>query len=352
MVGILDQAEVSVRHPGEGRGPGEYLDWIPVFTGMTVLLVLLAAAAHAADTQTGPGRYPTKPMRWVVPFAPGGGTDIIARPIAQRFTDRVGQSVLYDNRGGGGGVIAGEIVAKAAPDGYTLLVAAVAVMTVTVSLQKIPFDPVKDFVPITKFATVPNMLVARAAFPPRSVQELIAHAKANPRKVIWAASGVGSGGHLAMEQFRIATGIDITPVIYKGAGPATLALMSNEADLLFANPGVFMPHIKSGRLRALGWASLQRNALLPDLPTFHESGFPGFESGSWYGLAAPAGTPAPIITFLHREVIAVLKQPDLVAHLAQDGGTVVGNTPQAFAQEIRDDIKKWAKVIKDAGIKL
>jgi tripartite-type tricarboxylate transporter receptor subunit TctC len=319
---------------------------------MTMLLTLLAVTAHAADTQTGPGKYPTKPIRWVVPFAPGGGTDIIARPIALRLGDKLGQSILYDNRGGGGGVIAGEIVAKANPDGYTMLVAAVAVMTVTVSLMKIPFDPVKDFAPITKFATVPNILVARASFPVRTIQEIVPHARANPGKVIWATSGTGSAGDLGMELFRLKTAIDVVRLPHKGAGPATLALLSNDADLLFANPGVFMPHIKAGRLRALGAASLQRIPLLPDLPTLNESGYPGFESGSWYGLAAPARTPPAIIAFMHREVVDVLKQPELAAVLAREGGTVVGNTPQAFAQEIRDDIAKWAKVIRDANIKL
>jgi tripartite-type tricarboxylate transporter receptor subunit TctC len=228
--------------------------------------------------------YPTKPIRWVIPFAAGGGTDVVARPIATKLSERLGQAITYDNRGGGGGIIAGEIVAKAAPDGYTMLTAAVAVMTVTPSLTKVPYDPVKDFSPITKFANVPNMLVARAAFPVRTIQEVISHAKANPGKVAWAISGPGSGGHLAMESFRLTTGINVIRVPYKGAGPATVALISNEADLLFANPGVFMPHLKAGRLRAIGAASLKRMALFPDLPTFNESGFPGFESGSWYGL--------------------------------------------------------------------
>ncbi len=313
-------------------------------------LMLLIVGAPQCLAQT--GAYPTKPMRWVVPFAPGGGTDVVVRPIAQKFSEKVGQSVLYENRGGAGGVIAGEIVARATPDGYTLLVAAVAVMTVNVSLMKLPFDPVKDFIPITKFATVPSMLCARASFPVRTVQELTPYAKANPGKIVWAMSGVGSGGHLAVEMFRLATGININPVFYKGAGPAVVALISNEADLLIANPGVFIPHLKAGRLRAIAATTLKRIPLFPDLPTFDESGFPGFQSGSWYGLAAPAGTPAAIISFLHKEVVSVLNQPDIVARLALDGATPTGNTPQAFAQENRDEIQHWAKVIKAANIKL
>ncbi|HYH42757.1 MAG TPA: tripartite tricarboxylate transporter substrate binding protein [Burkholderiales bacterium] len=312
-----------------------------------MILTLFAGAAHAQA-----GAYPAKPMRWLIPFSAGGGTDVVARPIATKMSERLGQPILYENRGGGGGVIAGEIVARATPDGYTLLVAAVAVMTVNQSLMKMPFDPMKDFAPITKFASVPNILAARAAFPPRTVQEVVDYAKARPGKVNWASSGTGSAGTLTMELFRLKTGIDIAHVPYKGAGPANLALLTNEADLLFANPGVFMPHIKSGRLRAIGATSAQRISILPDTPTFAESGHPGYESGSWYGLAAPARTPPKIIARLHAEAVKVLAEPDIVARLALDGASPVGNTPQAFAQEMRNDIAKWARVIKDANIKM
>jgi tripartite-type tricarboxylate transporter receptor subunit TctC len=320
---------------------------------MTICIKLAAiitlAGASSALAQV--DAYPNKPIRWVIPFAPGGGTDMVARPIASKLTDRLGQQILYDNRGGGGGVVAGEIVAKANPDGYTLLVAAVAVMTVTGSLQKMPFDPIKDFTPITKFANVPNMLVTRTALPVSRIQEIAPYAKANPGKLRWALSGTGSAGTLSMELFRLLTGIDIITIPYKGAGPALVGVLSNEADLMFANPSVFMPHIKAGRLRAVGAASLERITALPDMPTFHESGFPGFESQSWYGLAAPARTPAAIIALWHKETVAVLNQPDIVARITQDGGIPVGNTPQKFAQEIRDETAKWAKVIQMAGIK-
>ena len=321
-----------------------------MWTCVKLIALLAAASFPAAYAQT--GSYPVKPIRWIIPFAAGGGTDVVARPIAQKMSERLGQSIVYENRGGGGGIIAGEIVARATPDGYTLLVAAVAVMTVNVSLMKMPFDPVKDFTPITKFATVPNMLVARAAFTPRTVQEIVDYAKTNPDKLKWASSGTGSGGMLGMERFRLKLGLKVTHVPYKGAGPATVALLSNEADLLFANPGVFMPHIKAGRLRAIAIADAKRIAILPEVPTLAEAGYAGFESGSWYGLAAPARTPAKIIAFLHGETVKVLREPDVVARLALDGASPVGNTPQEFAREIRDDIEKWAKVIKDANIKL
>lgn len=317
---------------------------------LRITALLLAAAAWPATAQE--GGYPNKPIRWVIPFAPGGGTDMVARPVAHKLTERIGQHILYDNRGGAGGVIAGEIVAKANPDGYTLLVAAVAVMTVNVSLMKMPFDPVKDFIPITKFVNVPNMLASRPGLPVAKVQDIVTFAKANPGKLRWALSGTGSAGTLSMELFRQATNIDIIPIPYKGAGPASIAVLGNEADLMFANPSVFLPHIAAGRLRALGTASLQRIAALPDMPTLHESGFPNFESISWYGLAAPARTPQSVISFTHRETVAVLKQPDIIARMTADGGIPVANTPKEFSQNIHDDIAKWAKVIKDANIKI
>ncbi len=321
-------------------------------TALCGVVLLIAPALYAA--QGGPaGGYPTKPIRWIIPFAAGGGTDVVARPIALKMGERLGQSILYDNRGGGGGLIAAEIVARANPDGYTLLVAAVAVMTVNVSLlPKMPYDPVKDFTPITKFASVPNILVARSAFPVRTIQDVVDYARENPGKVTWAVSGIGSAGHLGMELFALRTGIKVTRVTYKGAGPANVALISNESDLLFANPGVFLPHIKAGRLRGIAVANLKRIAVLPELPTLDEAGFPGLEHGSWYGLAAPAKTPSAVIALLHAETVKVLSLPEIIAQLALDAATPVGNTPQAFAQELRDETAKWAKVIKNANIKL
>jgi tripartite-type tricarboxylate transporter receptor subunit TctC len=317
---------------------------------MAVMALMTLIGASQGFAQS--GAYPNKPIRWVIPFAPGGGTDMVARPVAAKLTDRLGQQILYDNRGGGGGVIAGEIVANANPDGYTLLVAAVAIMTVNVHLMKLPFDPVKDFAPITKIAAVPNMLAVRTAFPVSKVQDVVSYARTNPGKVRWALSGPGSAGTLSMELLRLMTKIDVVPIPYKGAGPAMIGVLSGEADVMFANPAVFMPHIVGGRLRAIATASMQRTAALPEMPTFHESGFANFESLSWYGLAAPARTPQAIIALLHKETTAVLKQPDIVTRITQDGGFPVGNTPQEFAQEIRADIAKWAKVIKDANIKM
>lgn len=313
--------------------------------------VLTLAGPSAAFSQT--SVYPTKPIRLLVPFAPGGGADVIARPFVQKLSERLGQSIIYENRGGAGGVLAGETVARSTPDGYTLLLGAVSVMTVTTNLMtRKPFDPVRDFAPITKIANVPSLLAARPAFAPRTLKELVAYAKTNPGKITWAVSGIGSAGHLAMERFRMDLGLDVVQVFYKGAGPGTLALLSNEADIMFANPGVFMAQIKAGRLRPIAVASLKRISVMPDLPTFSEMGFNGYENGSWYGLVAPARTPAAIIKRLHEETLKVLNDPEVLASFARDGGSAVGNTPQAFGQEIRDEISASAKVIKAANIKL
>jgi tripartite-type tricarboxylate transporter receptor subunit TctC len=322
---------------------------MPTWIQAAFVLALLGPAHALAQHAT----YPVKPIRWVIPFAPGGGTDMVARPVAQRLGERLGQTIVYDNRGGGGGIIAGELVARAAPDGYTLLVPTAAVMAVNVSLYpKLPFDPAKDFSPITKMVTVPNMLVAHPSFPPRTIQELVEYAKQNPGKVNWASPGAGAGGHLGLELFRLAAGIKVLHVPYKGAGPANAALLGGEVHLLFANPSVFLPHIKAGRLRALGMGSMKRLSILPDVPTFHESGFSGFEIGTWYGLVAPAGTPQTIISALRSHVTHVLKHPEIAALFEQQGAQPIGNLPHEFAEEIRADTAKWARVIREADIRL
>lgn len=309
-------------------------------------------AATASGAAGATNIYPSKPIRLLIPFATGGGADVVMRPFVQKLSDALGQSIVYENRGGAGGVLAGETVARAAPDGYTLLAGAVSVMTVTVNLMKMPFDPVRDFAPITRVADVSSLLAARPGFSPRTLKEIVEYAKGAPGKLIWGVSGIGSSGHLAMERFRLEQGIDVTQVLYKGAGPGTLALMSGEIDIMSANPGVFMPHIKSGRLRPIAVSSAKRIAIMPELPTYAEMGFPGYIHGSWYGLVAPAGTPATIINRLYRESVKVLKDPDLNNLFSRDGGVAVGNSPEDFARFIRAEIADSAKVIKAAKIKL
>jgi tripartite-type tricarboxylate transporter receptor subunit TctC len=328
-------------------------------TTFVIGAVCLLALPLIASAQTGAipadrtdRHYPTKPIRLLVPFATGGGADITCRPFVQRLSERINQSIVYENRGGAGGVLAGETVARAAPDGYTLLLGAVSVMTVTVNMMKIPFDPVKDFVPITRIVDVASLLAVRPTLSQRTFKEIVAFARANPGKIIWGFSGIGSPAHLWMERFRMEQGIDVTQVFYKGAGPGTLALISGEVDIMSANLGVFMTHIKAGRLRPIATSSAQRLPSLPDLPTYAESGFSGYDQASWYGLVAPARTPDAIIRYLYSESVKVLKEPDIVAGLTRDGATAVGNTPQAFAQFIRDEIAASAKVIKAANIKV
>ena len=318
---------------------------------LNVLLAVLFSATGAAQAYA-QARYPDKPMRWVIPYAAGGGTDVIARPIAQRLSEALGQSIVYENRGGGGGLIGAEFVARAAPDGYTFLVAAGNThVFATLLNEKIGYDPVRDFAPITKFDTTPNILVARAAFPPKTIKELVAYGKANPGKITWASSGSGSGGHLAIIQFAQEAGIKVVHVPYKGAGPATTGTLTGENDLIFVNTGVVMAHIKSGRLRPLGFAGPKRLSTLPEVPTLDESGFPGFESSNFKGLMAPAGTPRHIIDKLHAELVKIIHSPETVARMTASGSIPVGNTPEQFAEENRLETAKWAKIIREHGIK-
>jgi tripartite-type tricarboxylate transporter receptor subunit TctC len=298
------------------------------------------------------GTYPTKPVRWVIPYAPGGGTDVIARPLALKLGEVLGHPIVYENRPGGGGLIAGELVAKAQPDGYTLLVGAGNThIFATLLYDKVPFDPVKDYAPIIKFVEVPNILVARPTFAPKTVPEIVAYGKANPNKINWASSGNGAGGHLALVLFAQQVGIKVIHVPYKGAGPATVAVLGGEADLLFANTGVFISHIQAGKLRPMGVAATERLKLLPDLPTFAELGYPGIISGSFYGLLAPAGTPRPIIDKLQVELAKIIRSPESIERLASVGAFPVANTPEEFAEYLRAEVAMWGPIVRENGIK-
>lgn len=316
------------------------------------MLWVAAIAATAISGAFAQGNYPAKPMRWVIPYAAGGGTDVIARPLALKLGEVLGQPVVYDNRGGGGGLIAAEFVARSAPDGYTFLVAAGNTHIFAQLLnEKLSYDPVKDFAPITKFDATPNILVARASFPAKTIRDLIAWAKANPGKINWSHSGSGSGGHLAILQLSQEAGIKVLAVPYKGAGPATIAILSGEADMMFVNTGVVMTHIRSGKMFPIGFAGPKRLATLPDVPTFDESGFPGFDSSNFKGLMAPAGTPRPIIDKLRVELIRILHTPENVARMTAAGSIPVGNTPEQFAEENRREVAKWTRLFKEHNIR-
>lgn len=313
---------------------------------------LLAASIPFASLVHAQGTYPNKPIRWIIPYAAGGGTDVIARPISVKLSELLGQPILYDNRGGGGGLIGAEAVARSAPDGYTFLVAAGNTNVFAALLnEKIAYDQVKDFQPITQFDTTPNVLISNPNFPPKSMKELIAHARANPGKINWGHSGAGSGGHLSILQLMGEHNINVLPVAYKGAGPAVTGTLSGENDLMFINPGVVIANIKAGKLRALGFAGPKRLPTAPDVPTIDEQGFPGFDSSNFKGLMAPAGTPRPIVNRIHGELVKVVHSPDNVARMLAAGSLPVGNTPEQFAEMLRLEIAKWGKIIKDNNIK-
>lgn len=322
-------------------------------TILTAAVTLLCALGISTVSPVfAQGNYPNKPIRWIVPYAAGGGTDVIARPIALRLGEVLGQPIVYENRGGGGGLIAGEFVARSAADGYTLLVGSGNTHTFpTLLFDKVQYDPVKDYAPITNFVNVPNVLVAHPSFPAKTAQEIVAYGKANPGKISWASSGNGAGGHLALVLFAQQAGIKVVHVPFKGAGPAVVAMLGGETHLLFANTGVFLGHINAGKLRPIAVAAVTRLSLLPNVPTLHESGFPNFESSSYYGLLAPAGTPRPIINRLHGEVVKIIKSPESLERLASVGAFAVANTPEQFAEANRLDVEKWAKVVKEHGIK-
>jgi tripartite-type tricarboxylate transporter receptor subunit TctC len=295
--------------------------------------------------------YPTKPVRVVVPFAAGGGTDIAARLLANKLTESLGQSFLIDNRGGASGNIGTDAVAKAAPDGYTLLMAYASHATNVPLFAKLPFDAIRDFVPISLVAAVPNMLVVHPSVAATSVQALVELAKAQPGKLNYGSSGPGTPPHLTGELFKSMAGVNITHIPYKGVAQSLNAQLANDVQITFPTVLSAFTNIQSGKLRALAVTSSKRAPTLPDVPTMDEAGLRGFESTSWYGLLAPAATPRPIIAKLHAEVVKVLAQPDLRDQLLKQGAEPVGSTPDEFARRIAVDIEKWGKLIRSAGIR-
>ncbi len=297
--------------------------------------------------------YPTKPIRIVVPFPPGGATDILARDVAQKLTESWGQQVIVDNRPGAGGNIGSELVAKSAPDGYTLEMGTVGTHAINASLYaKMPYDHIKDFVPVILVAGVPNVLVVNPSVPANSVQELIAYAKANPGKLNFASSGSGTSIHLSGELFKVMAGVQMTHIPYKGSAPAVQDLIGGQVQLMFDNLPPSLPQIKAGKLRALAVTSATRAPALPDTPTIAEAGLPGFEASSWFGLLAPAGTPPAIVAKLNGEIAKWLATPEAKEKLAKQGANAVGGTSEDFAKHIAAETAKWAKVVKDSGAKV
>jgi len=318
------------------------------FTLIAVLALLFASAGASAQS------YPNKPIRLVVPYPAGGPLDIMARAIGQKLTEAWKQPVVVDNRAGAGGNIGADFVAKSAPDGYTLLMGAVATHAINPSLySKIPYDPVKDFAPVALVAQVPNILVVNPALPAKTVQELIDLARAKPGYLNFASGSTGSTGHLAGELFNTMAGVKMVHIPYKGAAPATADLLGGQVQLMFDNLASALPNVKAGKLRALAVTTLARSPAMPDLPTIAESGLPGFDLTTWFGILVPAGTPPEIVARLNAEIVRALNAKDMRERLEKMGAEPpANNTPEHFAAFIRAEAAKYAKVVKESGAKV
>ena len=313
------------------------------FTGLLLFCAAWGVAAQA---------YPSHPVRLIAPFPSGGGVDIVARLLAQKVGERWGEQIVVDNRTGATGIIGTDLAAKAPPDGYTIVLGNVATHAVNVSMyKKLPYDPVKDFAPITLVARVPEALVVHPSLPASSVKELIALASKKPGSLTVGSAGYGSPPHLAAELFQLLGKVQFTHVPYKGSTPALMDLLGGQINVYFSNILSAVPHVKSGRLRALGVTSAKRAVVLPDVPTIAEAGVPKYEEYNWYGVLAPAGVPAPILKTIHDSFVSVLQSPEVSQRLAADGAEVIGNTPQEFARFIRSEIDKYASVVKQRGLK-
>ena len=311
-----------------------------------------ASTGPSTELRTGSGQaYPTRPVRLVIPFAAGGGTDTLARIMAPRLGDALGQTIVVDNRGGAGGNLAAEIVAKAVPDGHTVFVGFNTVLTVNPGLYKLPFSMEQDLAPVTLLATAQYILVIHPGVPAASLKEFIALAKQKPGAFNYSSGGTGTPLHLAAELLSRRAGISMVHIAYKGGSPAAAAVLAGEVQVLFGSVAASMPHVKSGRLKALATTGITRSKVVPDLPTIAESGFPGFDVGSWYALLVPAKTPASIVKIMRDAALKVVALPDVQEAMSRQGLEVETSTPQELAARIKRDSAMWASVIMDAGIK-
>jgi tripartite-type tricarboxylate transporter receptor subunit TctC len=319
----------------------------PLFAFACIALAC-ASSAHAQD------KYPSKLVRLVVPFATGGSTDILARTLAQELSERVGQPVIVENKPGAGGTVGTDSVAKSKPDGYTLLLGTVSTHAAAVSLyEKLPYDPLRDFAPITEIATIPNLVVINpAAVPATSLPQLIQLAKKQPGKLTYASNGAGTSNHLATELLKSTAGIDIVHVPYKGSGPALIDLLGAQVSMMLDVVSTSYPHVKSGKLKALAVTGSARTSMLPEVPTVAEQGFPGFEAMVWFGMFAPAKTPAAIVEQLNKEFVAVIRSPKVKELIEGQGALIVASPPATFSKRIQGEIVKWRQVVKVSGAKL
>lgn len=316
-----------------------------------VQAVLVFAAAGIAVSSAGFAQsYPNKPIRFIVPFAPGGTTDILARMVAQKLTDGFSQQVIVDNRGGAGGIIGSELAARAAPDGYTIAIGHVGTLAMNPTLYpKLPYDPLRDFAPVSLLAMMPNALVVPASFPAKSVKELIAMARARPKGILYGSAGSGSSNHLGVVYLELLANIKLTHVPYKGGGPAIVDLVAGNISAMMPGMLTVIPHVKSGRLRLLAVSTQKRLAIFPDVPTIAEAGVPGYEYTNWMGVVGPSATPRQIVARLNADIGKALQQPDLRARLAAEGGEPASSTPAELGAHIKAEIARWAPVIKASG---
>ena len=317
-------------------------------TGLAAVLIVLTPQMAAAQ------RYPEKSIRFIAPYAPGGSTDLLTRALAQKLTEYMGQTVIADNRPGAGGNVGAEIAAKSAPDGYTILLAPVSPMAINVTLygKKLPFNPEKDFAPITLVAKVPLVIVVNLGVPAKTLQEFIALGKSRPGKMTYGSSGNGSSNHMTGAMLMSAAQLDMVHVPYKGGGPGMIALLGGEIDMMVAQiPSSRQLHM-SGKVRALAQSGLKRSPAMPDVPTMSEAGLAGFEATSWYCVVAPAGTPKAIIDRLNTEIVKALNTPEMRQRLADEGAEVEPSTPAELARFVHSEIAKWAKAVRDSGARI
>jgi tripartite-type tricarboxylate transporter receptor subunit TctC len=313
--------------------------------------VLGAIGSGAALAQTA-ATFPAKPVRFIAPFPPGGSTDLLARLVAIKLTEAWGQQVTVENRGGAGGTIGVELAARAAPDGYTIVMGHVGTFGFNPTLYpKLPYDAIRDFAPITVLATVPNGMAVHPSLPVKTARDFVALAKAKPGELLYASGGSGSASHLAGEYFKLLTKIDMVHVPYKGTGPAMISMISGQTTMTITGMVALMPHVKSNRLKLLGVATMKRLSIMPDIPTINESGVPGYDANQWYGVLTQAAVPRDIIAKLHADFVKVLARPDVKERLAADGAEPVANTPEQFAAHIKAEIARWAPVVKASGAK-
>jgi tripartite-type tricarboxylate transporter receptor subunit TctC len=311
-----------------------------LLVGVTLLCPALAAAQD----------FPNKAVRLIVPFPPGGPNDIIARVVAQRMAEILKQPIIIDNRSGQGGVVGTDVVAKAAPDGYTIAIASAGALAISPSMEKVAYDTLRDLQPITLVAKVPEMLVVATSVPANNMQELVALAKSQPGKLNFASSGPGSMPHLAGELFKLTAGINIVHVPYRGAAPAVNDLLAQQVQMVFLDLPVLLPQIKAGKLKPIAVGAMERVASLPEVPTTVEIGMAHLQPENWYGMVAPAKTPPQVVAVLNKAAVEAMKDPTVIEKLASQGTNLVGDTPEHFRDYIDSETKKWAKVIADAGV--